>query len=99
MNEVGSKNTPQVQFHVPSDLDYVYRDIVNVYVGSGDVVMEFGNHHRTLPGHAGISNRIVMSLPNAYSLVKKLGQALEKSLEEAQGHLQEEIGEAVKRSV
>lgn len=49
----------QIQAHIPPDLDYVYRDITNVFVGAGDVLIEFGNFHRSMPGNATISNRIV----------------------------------------
>jgi len=74
----------KIQFHVPPELEYVYRDVFNVYAGVGDVVIEFGNHHRSMPEHASISNRIVMSVGNAYLLV----QTLQKALQEAQAALQ-----------
>ena len=76
---------PAVQFHVPKELEYVYRDVFNVYAGVGDVVIEFGNHHRSIPEHASISNRIVMSVGNAYLLV----QTLQKALQDAQAALQQ----------
>ena len=59
---------PTVQFHVSPELEYVHRDVFNVYVGAGDVVIEFGNLHRAMPDHATISNRIVLSVANAYNL-------------------------------
>ena len=81
----------KMNFHVPQDLEYVYRDIFNVYVGSGDVVIEFGNQHRAMPDHAGIYNRIVLSVSNAYTLIQTLNQALaqaqvllQKSLQDKQ---------------
>ena len=70
---------PNIQFHVPPELEYVYRDIFNVYAGVGDVTIEFGNHHKSMPEHATISNRIVMSTGNAYILVQTLQQALQKA--------------------
>ncbi|MBA2880278.1 hypothetical protein HNR65_000585 [Desulfosalsimonas propionicica] len=85
--------TRDVQFHVAPDLDYVYRDVFNVFVGSGDVVIEFGNQHRAMPGHATIANRIVMTVGNAYGLI----QTLQKTLEEAQIKLHEQI-QAQKKS-
>ncbi|MFO7751960.1 MAG: hypothetical protein R6V41_02440 [Desulfobacteraceae bacterium] len=77
-----------VQFHVPQDLEYVYRDIFNVYVGSGDVVIEFGNLHRSMPEHASISNRIVMSIGNAYTLM----QTMQNALKQAHDRLQQDLG-------
>ena len=38
-NEAGQQ---QYQVHVSPDLDYCYRDVVNIYVGAGDVVFEYG---------------------------------------------------------
>jgi len=75
---------PNIQFHVPPELEYVYRDVFNVYAGSGDVTIEFGNHHKSMPEHASISNRIVMSTSNAYLLVQTLQQALQQAQEAIQ---------------
>ena len=79
-----------VQFHVSPELDYVYRDVFNVYVGAGDVVIEFGNLHRAMPGHATIKNRIVMSVANAYNLHQTLQQALQAAQLQLQKNLQEQ---------
>ena len=76
-----------VKFHVAPDLEYVYRDIFNVYVGSGDVVIEFGNLHRSMPEHASISNRIVMSIGNAYTLM----QTMQNALKQAHDRLQQDL--------
>ncbi|MDY0361149.1 MAG: hypothetical protein RBR08_06840 [Desulforegulaceae bacterium] len=76
-----------IRFHVSPELEYVYRDIFNVYAGSGDVVIEFGNHHKSMPEHASISNRIVMTTGNAYLLV----QTLQKALQDAQAALQHKM--------
>lgn len=81
------QKVPDIQFHVSPDLDYVYRDVFNVYVGAGDVVIEFGNQHRSMPDHATISNRIVLSVGNAYTLI----QTLQKTLQEAQIKLHEQL--------
>ena len=83
----GNDQQPTVQIHVPPELEYVYRDVFNVYAGTGDVLIEFGNHHRSMPEHASISNRVVMSVSNAYLLVQTLQQALQK----AQAQMQHDL--------
>ena len=75
------------QVHVSPDLDYSYRDVANIFVGTGDVVLEFGNLHRSMPGNVTISNRIVLSMANAIELQQKLGQVLQ----EAQKQMQEQF--------
>lgn len=70
-----------INVHMPQDLEYCYRDIANIFVGSGEVTLEFGNHHKSAPGNASISNRIVMSLNNAYDLQQRLEQALMEAQE------------------
>jgi hypothetical protein len=80
---------PDVQFHVSPDLEYVYRDVFNVFVGAGEVVIEFGNLHRAMPNHATISNRIVMSVGNAYTLIQTLQQALQQAQIKLHQNLQE----------
>ncbi len=92
----GKKENPQppeIQFHVPPELEYVYRDVFNVYAGVGDVTIEFGNHHKAMPEHASISNRIVMSTGNAYLLVQTLQQALQKAQAALQHNLSKQKGE------
>ena len=81
------KQKQNIQFHVPPELEYVYRDVFNVYAGAGDVVIEFGNHHKAMPEHASIANRIVMTTGNAYLLV----QTLQKALQDAQAALQHNL--------
>jgi hypothetical protein len=73
------RTKPEIQFHVPPELEYVYRDVFNVYAGVGEVTIEFGNHHKSMPEHASISNRIVMSTSNAYLLLQTLQEALQKA--------------------
>jgi hypothetical protein len=77
----------EIQFHVSPDLEYIYRDVFNVYVGAGDVLIEFGNQHRSMPEHATISNRIVMTVANAYALI----QTLQKAMQDAQIKLHEQL--------
>ena len=81
-------NEKTIQFHVSPELEYVYRDIFNVYVGTGDVLIEFGNIHRSMPEHASISNRVVMSVSNAYTLVQTMQQALQQAHDRLQKNLQ-----------
>lgn len=86
MSEENNNATEQqYQVHVSPDLDYCYRDVANIFAGAGDVVLEFGNMHRSMPGNITIGNRIVLSMANAIDLQHKLGQVLE----EAQKQLQE----------
>lgn len=83
-NEIEKQN---FQVHVSPDLEYCYRDLANIFVGTGDVVFEFGNLHRAMPGNITIGNRIVLTMANAYDFHQKLGQVLQ----EAQKQMQEQI--------
>lgn len=88
MSEENNKETEQqFQVHVSPELDYCYRDVANIFVGAGDVVFEFGNVHRSMPGNITIGNRIVLSMANAIDLQQKLGQVLQ----EAQKQIQEQF--------
>lgn len=80
-------DTQKLQVHVSPDVDYSYRDIVNIYVGQGDVVLEFGNHHRAMTGHATIANRMVLTLANAYALQSQLKKALDEAQSQIDQHL------------
>ena len=82
------------QVHVSPDLDYNYRDIANIYVGAGDVIFEFGNIHRAMPGNITIGNRIVLTMANAVELHQKLGEVLQ----EAQKQLQEQFRQQQQQS-
>lgn len=73
---------PGLHVHIPQDLEYVYRDVVNIHVGSAEVILEFGNRHRSPPGHACLSNRIVLSIENAYAMKLELEQALVQAREQ-----------------
>lgn len=90
-NKPENDKKPTVKFHVSPELEYVYRDVFNVYVGAGDVVIEFGNLHRAMPGHATISDRIVLSVANAYNLHQTLQQALQAAQMQIQKNLQEQM--------
>ena len=89
--EQSDESTPtegrNIQVHIPPDLEYHYRDIANVFVGAGDVVLEFGNFHRSMPNNATISNRIVLSVASAYKLQNSLGQALANAQQRLQQNL------------
>ena len=85
--QIQQPETQKIQVHIPPDLDYLYRDVANVFVGTGDVVLELGNIHRSMPSNATISNRIVFSIATAYELHNRLGQALA----EAQQQLQQSL--------
>lgn len=82
------EDVQRIKAHIPPDLDYLYRDVVNVFVGAGDVILEFGNIHRSMPGTATISNRIVLSVANAYELQNNLTQALAQAQQKLQQELQ-----------
>jgi hypothetical protein len=82
-----SEQQQNIKVHVSPDLEYCYRDIANIFVGAGDVTFEFGNVHRSMPGHITIGNRIVLTMANAIDLQQKLGQVLQ----EAQKQLQEQF--------
>ena len=88
LDDINQDENITVQAHIPPDLDYLYRDIANVFVGAGDVVIEFGNYHRSTPGHASISNRIVLSVASAYELQNSLSQALAQAQQKLQQELQ-----------
>jgi hypothetical protein len=85
--QIQQPGTQKIKVHIPPDLDYLYRDVANVFVGTGDVVLELGNIHRSMPSNATISNRIVFSIATAYELHNRLGQALA----EAQQQLQQSL--------
>ena len=93
MTEEAERNqqpeTQKIQVYIPPDLDYLYRDVANVFVGTGDVVLELGNIHRSMPSNATISNRIVFSIATAYELHNRLGQALAETQQQLQQSLKQ----------
>jgi hypothetical protein len=95
MSEQNNNETTQQNFqvHVSPELDYCYRDVANIYVGAGagDVVFEFGNIHRSMPGNITIGNRVVMSMANAIELQQKLAQVLEETQKQIHEQLQEQL--------
>ncbi len=80
----------EMKIYVSPELEYTYRDIFNIFVGVGDVVIEFGNRHRSFPDHVSISNRIVLSVSNAFNLQ----QSLQKALQDAQELIQQQLRES-----
>lgn len=75
----------QLQVHMAPDLEYSYRDFFSIFVGSEEVIIDFGNRHRAQSDRATIQNHLVMSIQNAF----RLHQALGKSLDEARKRIQE----------
>ena len=90
MSDNNADQKQQIQVHIPPDLDYHYRDIANVFVGPGDVVIEFGNFHRSNAGNATISNRIVLSVGTAYQLQESLAQALAQAQQAIRQQVEQE---------
>lgn len=86
MDERDTKNeaVTRIEVNFANDLDYKYRDIINVFVGRGDVVFEMGNIHRSVPGQGTISDRVVLTLASAYDFHARLGQALNEAQEAMQ---------------
>ena len=74
--DVAPASSQQLQVHISPDLEYLYRDMFNVAVGLEEVILEFGNRHRTPPDRATISTRLVLSISNAFRLQQALQQAL-----------------------
>lgn len=85
-----SNREQEIKYHVPADLEYCYRDFFNVFIGAGDVVIEFGNGHRGMPGHVSIKNRVVMTVAGAFQLNQTLQKALQAAQEKLKKDLQKE---------
>lgn len=66
----------QVRLDIPADLEYLYRDFFTVYAGPDDVVLEFGNQHRSQPNTVKIGNRIVLTPANALRLRELLDRTI-----------------------
>ncbi len=84
---MNTNNQKKVEVYIKPDVDYVYRELFNVYVGVGDVVIEFGNYQRPDASKVIVSERIVMTIGNAY----KLMQHMENALKQAQEKIQEMV--------
>ena len=80
----------QLKMHVDPNLDYSYRDMFNVFVGPEDVVIEFGNRHRSVENEVTINNRIVLSVSNAAKLQKALGETLTNLQKQIQERMSEQ---------
>ncbi len=75
----------RIKVEIAPDVEYVYRDMVNISAKPDALLLEFGNEHLIPPGTITISNRIILSPRNAYRLYQTLGQtlqALERQSEE-----------------
>jgi hypothetical protein len=77
-----AKDAPKLDVRYPEDLEYCYRDIFKAFVGEGEVLLEFANINRSKPEELTVTDRIVISIPNAVRLV---------------GHLQAELAKAKER--
>jgi hypothetical protein len=80
----------QRRFYARPDLEYVYRDTFNVYVGFEEVILEFGNRHRSSENEVTIGDRLVLSIANA----QRLQQALQRGLDELRQQLEKQQGAA-----
>jgi len=90
MSDVSKKNSQdqEIKYHVPADLEYCYRDVFNVFVRAGDVVIEFGNSYHGMPGHVSIKNRVVITVAGAYQLNHTLQQVLQAAQEKMKESLE-----------
>ncbi|GAB6038491.1 hypothetical protein JCM15519_30500 [Fundidesulfovibrio butyratiphilus] len=74
---MSEQQTPDsLQTHIPSDLEYCYRDMFTVYAGPEEVILEFGNVHRSIPNQARVANRIVLPVSKAFQLRDSLHRAI-----------------------
>jgi len=74
-------NAPSLNVRYPDNLDYCYRDIFKAFVGEGEVLLEFANINRSKPDEVTITDRIVISIPNAVRLVQHLQESLKQAKE------------------
>ena len=77
------EDSREMKLHVPPDLDYPYRDVFSVSVSMDEVIVEFGIRDRSSPGRGSISDRVVLSVGNAFRLQSLLGQSLAKARQHA----------------
>jgi len=90
-SEKSEQQSQNIKMHVAPDLDYCYRDVANIFVGKGDVLFEFGNHHRAMPGNVSISNRIVLTTAAAYELQQQLQNVLMQAQKQMQLEMQQQL--------
>jgi hypothetical protein len=74
--------------YIPENLEYVYRDLFNIYIGMEEVVIEFGNRRRDRQNEGSMANRIVLSVSAAYNLQQALNQALTEMSAQLQQNLE-----------
>jgi hypothetical protein len=79
-----AENKSQLQVHVNPELEYKYRDFFSVFVSNEDVVIEFGNRHRSMPNNVTVSDRIVLSIPNSIRFINGLQQSINQAREQIQ---------------
>ncbi|MHA7879561.1 MAG: hypothetical protein ACX931_07210 [Saccharospirillum sp.] len=82
--------TQKIHVDFADGVDYKYRDVLNIFVGRGDVVFELGNIHRSVPNQATIADRVVVSMANAYDFHARLGQALKDAQERLQAEMRQQ---------
>jgi len=80
-----NKQQDGLEVYIHPDADFVFREVFGVYVGAGEVVIEFGNYQRIDSRKVVISDRIVMTINNAYKLMRYM----EDALQQAQAKMQE----------
>lgn len=77
-----SKSTdPEPNVVYADGLDYHYRDASQVFVGQGEVLIEFANVNRAQLEEVTIVDRIVLSLPSAVRLANQLQVELNRAKE------------------
>lgn len=67
----------QFRLQADSDLEYLYYDVFNVFVGPEEVVVELGNRHRGQQDAATVHRRVVLSPNTARRLAQTLTQGLQ----------------------
>lgn len=81
-----AEDKKQRRYHARPDLEYVYRDTFNVYVGFEEVILEFGNRSRSDENEVAVGDRIVLSIANS----QRLQQALQRGLDELRQQLEKQ---------
>ena len=82
--------------HAGEDVDYVYRDAFNLYVGAEEVVIEFGNRDRKKPNEMTVKDRVVISVSNAAKLSSALRDTLANMQQVMRQKLEEQRAQAGK---
>ncbi|MGE4291513.1 MAG: DUF3467 domain-containing protein [Desulfovibrio sp.] len=71
------------------DLEYIYYDAFNVFVGPEEVVLELGNRQRSQPEAGIVHQRVVLSPGTARRLAQTLTQGLQAMEEQVRTALAE----------